>query len=130
MQREFEYAIEVFDEFLESQIFVIPCRLDECEIPYDKPEDIEYVDLFPNWEEGMRRILQATGTPPDADKGEHKAIGFDSTIEVPIQNTKSTQKLILSSLFEGEKEFWEKSLPRLIKPPGSRVSIVGPGGSG
>jgi hypothetical protein len=52
VQKELKYAIEVLDEFPESQIFVIPCRLDDCEIPYDKLKDIEYVDLFPNWEDG------------------------------------------------------------------------------
>lgn len=59
IQKEFKYALEVFDEFPESQIFVIPVKLDECEIPYDTLKDIEYVDLFPQWEDGVRRILQA-----------------------------------------------------------------------
>jgi hypothetical protein len=102
VQREFKYALEVFDEFRESQIFVIPCRLDDCEIPYDKLEDIEYVDLFPNREEGMRRILQAMAVPTESNKGEHKATGFVSS-EVPIQNTNPTQKLILLSSFFREK---------------------------
>ncbi len=49
IQREFKYALEVFDEFPESEIFVLPARLDNSEIPYHKLKDIEYVDLFPRW---------------------------------------------------------------------------------
>ena len=60
VHKEFKYALDVFDEFPESEIFVIPARLDNCEIPYDKLKDIEYVDLFPRWEDGIRRIIQAT----------------------------------------------------------------------
>jgi hypothetical protein len=59
VQKEFNYALDVFDEFPESQIFVIPVRLDDCEIPFEKLKDIEYVDLFPNWDKGMQRIIRA-----------------------------------------------------------------------
>ena len=56
VQKEFRYALDVLDEFPESQIFVIPVRLDDCEIPYEKLKDIEYVDLFPDWGRGLQRI--------------------------------------------------------------------------
>src|SRR5215831_1215547 len=59
VQKELKYAIGVLDKFPEADIFVIPARLNNCQIPYDKLEDIEYVDLFPNWEDGIRRILQS-----------------------------------------------------------------------
>jgi TIR domain len=59
VQKEFKYALDVIDEFPESQIFVIPVRLDDCDIPYEKLKDIEYVDLFPDWNKGLQRILQA-----------------------------------------------------------------------
>ena len=60
IQKEFKHALDVFDEFPESQIFVIPVRLDACEIPFEKLKDIEYVDLFPDWDKGIQRIIQAT----------------------------------------------------------------------
>ena len=34
-------------------------RLDDCEIPYERLEDIQYVDLFPDWNRGLNQILQA-----------------------------------------------------------------------
>jgi hypothetical protein len=64
VQKEFRYALDVIDEFPESQIFVIPVRLDGCDIPYEKLKDIEYVDLFPDWHKGMQRILEAMKEQP------------------------------------------------------------------
>jgi hypothetical protein len=59
VQKEFRYALDVFNEFPESRIFVIPVRLDDCEIPYEKLKDIHYIDLFPDWNEGMKGVIHA-----------------------------------------------------------------------
>ncbi len=45
VQREFKLALEVLDEIPEGQIFVIPVRLDECEIP-ERFHLLHYCDLF------------------------------------------------------------------------------------
>ena len=44
-----------------SDIFVIPVRLDNCEIPYERFRSIQYVDLFPSWNDGLQKILKITG---------------------------------------------------------------------
>lgn len=62
VQKEFKFALEVFDEFPEGEIFAIPARLDDCEIPYEKFRNIERVDLFPDWNEGMQRLLRTFET--------------------------------------------------------------------
>ena len=61
VQKEFKLALDLFDEFPEGEIFAIPARLDECEIPYERFRSIERVDLFPSWEEGIKRLLQTFG---------------------------------------------------------------------
>lgn len=50
--------MDVLDEFPEGEIFAIPTRLDDCEIPYEKFRSIEHVDLFPDWNEGIQRLLR------------------------------------------------------------------------
>lgn len=40
VQKEFKYAIDVFDEFPEGEIYAIPAKLDNCEIPYEKFRNI------------------------------------------------------------------------------------------
>jgi hypothetical protein len=59
IQKEFKYGLDVLDEFPESQIFVIPVRLDDCEVPYEKLKDIEHVDLFPDWNKGLQSLIRA-----------------------------------------------------------------------
>ena len=58
IQKEFKYAIDNYDKFPESQIYIIPARLDDCQIPYEKLEDIQYVDLFPDWDKGINQIFE------------------------------------------------------------------------
>jgi hypothetical protein len=61
VQKEFKFGLDVLDEFQEGEIFAIPARLDDCEIPYERFRSIERVDLFPNWEEGVERLLRTFG---------------------------------------------------------------------
>ena len=59
VQRELKEGLEVLKEFPESDIYVIPVRLDDCDISNQELEEINYVDLFPRWEEGLNKILTA-----------------------------------------------------------------------
>jgi len=61
VQKELKTAIEVLDEFPENQIFLIPIRLDDCDVLDQRLRDIHYVDLFPNYENGFVKVLQALG---------------------------------------------------------------------
>ena len=58
IQKEFKFALDVLDEFPEGEIFAIPVRLNNCEVPYEKFRGIERVDLFPEWNEGVQRLLR------------------------------------------------------------------------
>jgi TIR domain len=58
-KKEFEYVLKAIKETQKKKkIIVIPVRLNECKIPYSQLEKIQYVDLFPDWNEGFYRILQ------------------------------------------------------------------------
>ena len=46
IQKEFKYAIDVLDEFPEGGIFIIPARLDICDIPYERFWDIYSITLI------------------------------------------------------------------------------------
>ena len=59
-KKEFEYALSIIKETQQLQkIIVIPARLNDCKIPYSQLEKIQYVDLFPDWNEGFERLLEA-----------------------------------------------------------------------
>lgn len=48
-------------EFVEGKIFAIPVRLDDCEIPYEKFKRLHRVDLFPDWSQGIKKLLRTFG---------------------------------------------------------------------
>ncbi|MCP4349213.1 MAG: toll/interleukin-1 receptor domain-containing protein [Desulfobacterales bacterium] len=59
VNREVASALEQLDDFPESDIFIIPVRLDECTPSHEKLEELHFVDMFPNWEQGFEKIIQA-----------------------------------------------------------------------
>jgi hypothetical protein len=56
VQSELKHALEILEDLPESEIFVIPARLDPCEASHERLEELHWVDLFPSFEEGFRRI--------------------------------------------------------------------------
>jgi hypothetical protein len=44
-------------------------RLEECRIPARISRELQYVDLFPSWEKGMRRIVAAIRKQARRSKG-------------------------------------------------------------
>lgn len=56
-QSELKYALEVLDEFPEDQVFVIPARTDECSPSHARLRDLNWVDLFPSYDAGLKRII-------------------------------------------------------------------------
>jgi hypothetical protein len=59
VQRELKEALDVLLEFPKSAIYVIPARLDDNETDDERLLEIHRVDLFPDWEKGLKKILQA-----------------------------------------------------------------------
>jgi hypothetical protein len=39
--------------------FFIPARLNACEIPRHITKRIHYVDLYPDWDAGVRKLIRA-----------------------------------------------------------------------
>ena len=132
-QVQIKMGLNVRNEFPESQIYFIPTRLDEFDISQNDLIDIEYVDLFPSWEEGLKRILKAMNI---AQKQIELVIQHQR-INSPFTSSGVSLGTIQTLPFKGEKQFFvgrQKYINQIIKDklriPGSKVSIVGPGGSG
>ena len=51
-----------------SYIFIIPIRLDSSNIPYEDLRELHYIDLFPNWEQGFKKLLIAMDMNLDIGK--------------------------------------------------------------
>jgi hypothetical protein len=55
-QAEIRYALDCARRLPLDQIFVVPVRLNECHVPRSIQKDIQYVDLFPDWDGGVRGV--------------------------------------------------------------------------
>jgi hypothetical protein len=42
-----------------EDIFFIPVRLDGCHLPRHIATTVQYVDLFPDWDRGMRTLIKS-----------------------------------------------------------------------
>lgn len=56
-QAEIHYALDCARRIPLDDIFIIPVRLDVCSVPSRIRNEIQYIDLFPDWTRGVRRIL-------------------------------------------------------------------------
>jgi hypothetical protein len=57
-QCELRYALELTKHLPLDDIFVLPVRLDDCDVPRSFSRGTHTVDLFPHWDRGMRRIIR------------------------------------------------------------------------
>lgn len=58
---ELQEALKVKNEFPEEMVYLIPVRLDRCNMPFAELSELNYADLFPDWDAGVNRIMVAMG---------------------------------------------------------------------
>lgn len=56
-QSEIRYALDCARRVPIDEVFLIPVRLDGCHVPASISRETQYIDLFPDWNRGFRRIL-------------------------------------------------------------------------
>ena len=56
-QAEIRYALDCARQLPLDQIFVVPVRVNGCRVPRSIQKDIQYVDLFPDWDHGIERVV-------------------------------------------------------------------------
>jgi hypothetical protein len=56
-QAEMRYALGCARRLPLGEIYFIPARLEECAVPAEISRDIQYVDLFPNWDAAVDRVV-------------------------------------------------------------------------
>ena len=58
-QAEIRYALDCARRVPLDEIFLVPVRLDACRVPRSIQRELQYVDLFPDWRRGIRRLVNA-----------------------------------------------------------------------
>ncbi len=57
-QAELRYALDVAAFVPLEEIFLVPARLTHCEVPLQIATRTQYIDLFPDWEEGVKALIR------------------------------------------------------------------------
>jgi hypothetical protein len=56
-QSELRYALDCARQVPLDEIYIVPVRLDGCAVPRTIQHQLQYIDLFPDWDAGMDRLL-------------------------------------------------------------------------
>jgi hypothetical protein len=59
VQREIREGLESALSVPDSRIFIVPVRLDHCAPTHPALQELSWVDLFPDWDAGIRRLIQS-----------------------------------------------------------------------
>ena len=60
-QAEIRYALDCARRVPLDEIFIVPVRLDDCRVPARIQKELQYIDLFPDWRERLRRLFSVMG---------------------------------------------------------------------
>ena len=68
-QSEVRYALDCARQLPLDEIYIVPVRLDECTVPRAIQHQFQYIDLYPDWDAGVERLLamlrrEVTGRRP------------------------------------------------------------------
>ena len=50
------YALDCARQVPLDEIYIVPVRLDDCAVPRIIQHELQYIDLFPDWDAGMDRL--------------------------------------------------------------------------
>lgn len=56
-QAEIRYALDCAHRVPLDDVFLIPVRFDDCHVPSSIRRETQYIDLFPDWQRGFRRVV-------------------------------------------------------------------------
>ena len=72
VQHEIKETLERLSAFPPGSIFLIPARLEECMPKDDELLKLNWVDMFPNWDEGINRIRMSIEYESKKEGGREK----------------------------------------------------------
>ena len=56
---ELRYALDCANRMPLDEMFLLPARFDACAVPAQIARQIQYVDLFPDFDRGFRQLLRS-----------------------------------------------------------------------
>jgi len=57
VQKELKEALDVLDQYPDSDTFIVPIRLEECTPEYQKLKELHWLDFYPDWKQGVDTLI-------------------------------------------------------------------------
>lgn len=104
LQKELRDAIDILEQSPPGSVCVIPVRLDPCEVKHKRLRDLQWADLFPDFEAGVADIMRTL-----------EAEGIASSQAAPIHATGTeAAENLLTRLLEQQRVITYKQARRLL----------------
>lgn len=129
---ELDQALEILAEWPPDHIYLIPARLDDCQMPREELKEINWIDLFPDWDGGIKKLCttltpkavqpskqKEKATQESADFQYHYRIGLVD-LDIGLSNLKE-----LAQSLNANQKFFHFSCPEL---PSVRAAVKTIGG--
>jgi hypothetical protein len=58
-QSELRYALDCTRRLPQDDVFMVPVRFEACSLPHRIADHVHYVDMFPDWDRGLARVVKA-----------------------------------------------------------------------
>ena len=65
VQKELKMALDITDELPKNEIFILPVRVDDCKPIDEKLEELQWCDLFPDYDAGVEKIMRVVAPLTD-----------------------------------------------------------------
>lgn len=95
VHKEIRIALDRLDEFPPGSIYILPIRLDSCKPSYEKLNDLNRVDLFPSYENGIKKIISHLHNIQKCSPDEINDTKKDVDLNVELKNNKPMRQKII-----------------------------------
>lgn len=85
--QELYEAVDVWKEFPPNQIFLVPARVEDCTSPFEELARLNYVNLFPDWDKGLKKLI----TTLDKDLKTDTLTTYKNTVNFVLPDIKSME---------------------------------------
>jgi len=97
-------AIDVLKQYPPNKIYLVPTRIKNCTSPFEQLAKLNYVDLFPDWDQGMEKLIKTLD----------KTINFKSPSRSSKQKPAKTLKRIPDKIGLVDLDIKISNLPKVV----------------
>lgn len=83
VQREVAQALRILETFPPDEVYVIPVRLDDAQPRHERLSQLQWIDMFPSYEDGLRRLTRSLGLPKNGTERSPGAGDVSAILQLP-----------------------------------------------